>query len=81
MLVIKHNCGHGYKSTVMAPETAISIGTKIVMVHEPFIGSPEICHNRFNFYWPPRKRKEIRVITAVRKDLRDKIMVDHRTNA
>ena len=80
MLVIQHNCGQGYKSTVMALETVISIKARIVMVQEPFIGSREICHSEFNFYWPPGKRKEIRVMTVVRKDLGDKIMVDHRTD-
>ena len=80
MLVVQHNCGQGYESTVMALETALSIGAGIVMVQEPFIGSREICHNGFNFYWPQGERKEIRVMTAVRKDFVDKIVVDHRTD-
>ncbi len=63
----------------MALETALSVGVGIVMVQEPFIGSREICHSGFNFYWLPGERKEIRVMTAVRKDLGDKIIVDHRT--
>lgn len=32
MLVVQHNCGQGYESTVMALETAISVGAGIVMV-------------------------------------------------
>lgn len=64
----------------MTLKTAISVEAGIVIVQEPFIGSQEICHNGFNFYWPPGKRKEIRVMTAVRKDLGDKIMTDHRTD-
>lgn len=44
------------------------------------ISNWEICHSKFNFYCLPKERKEIRVVTAVRKDLRDKIMVDYRTD-
>ncbi len=80
MLVVQHNCGQGYESTVMALKTALSVEAGIVLVQEPFIGNREICHSGFNFYWPPGERKEIRVMTAVRKDLGDKIMVDHRTD-
>ena len=29
---------------------------------------------------PSREKKKIQVMIAIRKDLRDKIMVDHRTN-
>ena len=32
MLVVQHNCGQGYKSTVMALETALNIEASIVMV-------------------------------------------------
>ena len=80
MLVVQHNCGQGYKSTVMALETALSVGAGIVMIQEPFIGSRELCHSGFNFYWPQGERKEIRVMTAIKKDLGDKISVDHRTD-
>ncbi len=78
MLVIQHNCGRGYESTVMALETALSIGAGIVMLQEPFIGNRELCHSAFNFYWPQGNRTEIRAMTAVRRDLQDKIVVEHR---
>ena len=80
MLVVQHNCGQSYESTVMALETALSIGAGIVMVQEPFIGNREICHSEFRLYWPQGERKEIRVMTAVKEDLGDKIVVDHRTD-
>ncbi len=80
MLVIQHNYGQGYKSTVMAMETAISVGAGIVMVQKPFISSRKTYHSKFNFYCPLGERKEIRVMIVVWKDLGDKIIVDHRTN-
>ena len=52
MLIIQHNCGRDYESTVMALETALSIKAGIVMLQEPFIGNREISHSAFNFYWP-----------------------------
>ena len=80
MLVVQHNCGQGYESTVMVVETALYVGAGIVMIQELFIGNWEICHSGFNVYWLPDKRKEIRVMTAVRKDLGYKIMIYYKTN-
>lgn len=37
-------------------------------------------HGGFNFYWPQAERKNIRVITVVKRVLVDKIVVDHRTD-
>lgn len=64
----------------MTLETALSIGAGIVMLQEPFIGNRELCHSAFNFYWPEGNKTEIRVMTAVRRDLLDKIMMEHRTD-
>lgn len=80
MLVVQHNCGQDYESTIMALETALGIGADIVMLQEPFIGTREISHSAFNFYWPQANRKEIRVMTAVRKEFTNMIFVDHRTD-
>lgn len=65
MLVIQHNCGRGYESTVMALKTALSIGAGMIMLQEPFIGNRKLCHSAFNFYWPQGERSEIRVMTAI----------------
>lgn len=46
---------------------ALSIGAGIVMLQESFIGTREINHMAFNLYWPQVERKEIKVMTAVRK--------------
>ncbi len=50
MLVVQHNCGQGFESTVMARETVLSVKAGIVMIQEPFIGNQEISHSGFNFY-------------------------------
>ena len=80
MLVVQHNCGRGYESTVMALETALDIGAGIALLQEPFIGNRELAHSAFNFYWPQADKAAIRVVTVVRKDLLDKIVVEHRTD-
>ncbi len=80
MLSVQDNCGQRYESTVMALETGLSVEAGVVMIQEPSIGSREISHSGFNFYWPQGERKNIRVMTAVRRTLVDKIVVDHRTD-
>lgn len=67
MLVIQHNCGRGYESTIAALETTLSIGAGMVCLQEPFIGNKSIAHDAFNFYWPGGLRTEARVLTAVKK--------------
>ena len=64
----------------MALKTAFSIKARIVIIQEPFIGSRKLCHSGLNFYCPKREKKDIRVMTAIRKDFVDKIMVDYRTD-
>lgn len=80
ILIVQPNCGQGYESTIMALETALTVKVGIVIIQEPFIGNREISHNGFNFYWPQDERKHIRVMTAGRRTLVDKIVVDHRTD-
>lgn len=64
----------------MAMETALSIRARIVIFQELFIGNQELCHSAFNFYWLQRNKTEIRAMTAVKKDIQDKIVVEHRTD-
>lgn len=80
VLVIQQNCGRGYESTIAALETSLSIGAGIVCLQEPFIGSRSISHGAFNFYWPGGLRNEVRVLTAIKKELVNKIIVDNRTD-
>lgn len=64
----------------MALKTAIILGAGIVMIQEPFIDNREISHRGFNLYWPQGERKEIRAMTAIKKDMVNKIVIDHRTD-
>ncbi len=78
--MVQHNCGQGYKSTLMVMKTALSVGAGIVIIQELFMGNRKICHSGFNFHWPRKQRKKMRVMTAIRKDLSDKLMLGHRTD-
>lgn len=79
MLVIQHNCGRKYESTISSLETALSLGAGIVCLQEPFIGKRSISHGAFNFYCPGGEKTEARVLTAIKKELVDKIIVENRT--
>lgn len=80
MLVVQHNCSREYKSTIASLETAINIGAGIVCLQEPFLGNKNIAHSAFNFYLPGKLRTEARVLTAVEKELVNKIIVENRTD-
>ena len=54
MLVVQHNCGQGYESTIMALETALSIGAGIVMV---LLVLETLVTVLFIFTGPKRKEK------------------------
>ena len=45
MLLVQHNCGQGYKSTMMALETALSVEAGIVIIQKPFFGNREISYS------------------------------------
>ena len=78
--MVQHIFAQVYKSIVMTLKTSLNVTEGIVMILEPFIGNEEICHTGFNFYWLQKEKKEIRVITAIQKDLADKIIVEHITD-
>lgn len=63
----------------MALKTILDLGAEIIILQELFIGNQELVHSTFNFYWPQGKKTVIRVMTAVKKDLLDKIVLEHRT--
>ncbi len=64
----------------MALEIALNVGTGIIILQKPFIGNRELSHSIFNLYWPQRDRTAIRIMTAVRRDLVNKIIVEHKTD-
>ena len=81
-LIIQQNCGKGYECTISAFETAISLGASMVCIQEPFIGNRSISHSGFNLYWPisGENRKDIRVLTAVRKEIANNVVLDNRSD-
>lgn len=64
----------------MALKTTLSIKVGIVILQEPFISNKEISYSRFQFYWLQKQRNNIRVMTAIKKQLIDKILVNHKKN-
>ena len=82
MLVVQQNCGRGYECTVAALETALSLGASMVCIQEPFIGNRTISHSGFNLYWPAegRNQKNIRVLTAIRKDIANNVILNNRSD-
>lgn len=59
---------------------ALNIDVEVVILQESFIDNRELSHNAFNFYSLQGERIAIRTITAVRKHLLDKIIVEHETD-
>lgn len=80
VLIIQHNYRCRYKSIAMALKIVLNIQTKIILLQKLFIGNWELVHSTFNFYWLLRDRTTIRVIIEVRKNLLDKIVIEHKTN-
>lgn len=50
------------------------------MIQELFINNSEIFHSGFNFYWPQKKRKNFKIMMVMKKELVDKIEIDHKTD-
>lgn len=64
----------------MALEIILNIKAELVILQELFIGNQKLVYSAFNFYWPQGKRIAMRVMTTVKKDLLDKITIEHRIN-
>lgn len=80
MLVIQHNCGREYKSTIASLEIAINIKAHIVCLQKLFIKNRNITHSAFNLYWLGKLKTEARILTAVKKWLVNKIIVENKTD-
>lgn len=82
MLVVQQNCGKGYECTISALEAGLGLDAEIVYIQEPFLGKRDISHCGFNLYWPSGtdNRKHMRVLTAVWKDILDKVIIENRTD-
>lgn len=80
ILIVQYNHKQDYKNTIIVLETTLGMQVGIVIIQKSFISIHEISHNAFNLYWPQVEKKEIRVITVIRKNLADKIMIKHKTD-
>ena len=52
----------------------------VIYIQEPFIGTRDIQHNGFSLHWPGGERKDARVLTAIRKDLANRVVVEKRSD-
>ena len=82
MLVIYQNCSKGYECTISALEAGLSLKAVIVCIQELFLGNRNISHSGFNLYWPSGtdSRKDMRVLTAVRKDIISRVIIENQTD-
>ena len=78
MLVVQQNCGKVYEYIISALEAGLGLDAEIVCIQEPFLGKSDISHCGFNLYWPSGtdNRKHMQVLTAVRKDILDKVIIE-----
>ncbi len=79
MLVIHQNCGKGYKCFISALEAGLGLEAAIVCIQKLFLGNRDISHSGFNLYWPSGtdSRKDMQVLTAVRKDIISRVIVEN----
>ena len=52
----------------------------VICIQEPFIGTRDIQHNGFSLHWPGGERKDARVLTAIRKDLANRVVIEKRSD-
>lgn len=71
---------HTFSLQYRIPRSALSIGAWLICLQEPFLGNKNIAHSALNFYRLGGVRSEARVLTAVKKDLVNKITVENRSD-
>ena len=80
MLVLQHNCARTGAVVHTALEAALEAGAEIACLQEPPVGKLDISHPGFLFYWPEGPREHARVMTAVRRDIVVKVVIEARTD-
>ena len=81
MLVIQHNCAKAYAIIIAALEAGLALNAAIIYLQEPYIGQNSISHPGYVLYWPEEgDLKNKRVVTAVRRDLIAKTIIEARTD-
>jgi hypothetical protein len=78
MLVIQHNCKKAYAITITALETGFALNAAIICLQEPYIESKNyISHSGYVLYWSEKRDlKNKKIITAIRRDLTVKIIIE-----
>lgn len=82
MLVVQQNCGKGSECTISTLEAGLGLDAEIVCIQKPFFVKRDVSYCGFNLYWPSGtdNRKHMRVLTAIRKDVLDKVIIENRTD-
>ena len=80
MLVLQHNCPRAGPIVHAALEAALEAQAGIACLQEPPVGGRDFSHPGFVLYWPECPREHARVVTAVRRDLVDKVVIEARTD-
>ncbi len=68
-----------FPSHFLAFSAGLALDVAVVCIQEPFLGNRSISHSGFNLYWPSGtdNRKDMRVLTAVRKDILNEVIIDN----
>jgi hypothetical protein len=74
MLVVQHNAARSAPISQAALEAALESGAGVVCLQEP--GLTNWTHAGFIFYWPTGPREHCRVVTAIRRDVAPRIVVN-----
>ena len=80
MLVLQHNCARTGAVVHTALEAALEAGAGLACLQEPPVGKHDISHPGFLLYWPECPREHARVVTAVRRDIVDRVVINARTD-
>ncbi len=80
MILLQHNCARTGAVVHTALEAALEAGAEIACLQEPPVGKHDIGHPGFMFFWPEGPREHARVVTAVRRDIVNKVVIEARTD-
>lgn len=58
----------------------LNIEARLVCLQKPFLGNKDIAYNTFNFYCPKKARIDTRVLTIIKKKLKNQIILENLTD-
>lgn len=82
ILVIPQNYEKRYKYTIFALKTGLNFEASIIYIQKLFLEKKSLIYLQFNLYssFEMDKRKNIQVLTVVKKDILSKIVIENQTN-